>query len=320
MSSPIRPAEASDSSNTSSNEAHQLAEQVLTQNDLARAFKALHVPGVPVTILEVWDVTSLIQVAKLRQPPQQDGAHRQGLQAVGMDARELANSMGMSERDLNHVQHLALINTTALAAKWLKIPLTVDLCDGYGNLIGDMIRHVVSFGAVGATIRDSFIPSCQLVGLTTQDVLYNLHEQYQRLRVVLAATAAEGCPDFVLNARCDVFLLDRAAFGHDPQLQLTEAVIRGKTYLAAGATTVCYYEVEGFGLRDYDLAVLVGALGGRMALRSEVVASRPRLTHRLTSRQMADFGVSRLDLGPSLFSVAMYCVLSAAMGLLEGDG
>ena len=62
-----------------------------------------------------------------------------------------------------------------------------------------------------------------------------LAEAAAQVEAMMAAAAAEGVPDFVLNARTDAFV---KAGDRDPAEVLADAVERGRAYLDAGAPVV----------------------------------------------------------------------------------
>ena len=98
-------------------------------------------------------------------------------------------------------------------------------------------------------------------------------------RQQVAAAEAEGVPDFVLNARTDVFL---RAGDRDPAEVLDDAVRRCRAFLDAGAPVVF---VPGF--LDVD------------QVRALVDATGPQ---RLTLEQL---GVARVSFGPISQNVAL---------------
>ena len=81
-----------------------------------------------------------------------------------------------------------------------------------------------------------------------------LAEAVAQVEAVMAAAAAEGVPDFVLNARTDAFHLGR---DRDRGDVLADAVERGKAYLDAGAPVVFVPAI----LTEDEIVTLVDAFG-----------------------------------------------------------
>ena len=75
------------------------------------------------------------------------------------------------------------------------LPVSADLEGGYGDA-PDTIRRAIGVGVVGANLEDQMKP---------------LAEAAAQVEAVMAAAAAEGVPDFVLNARTDAFQLAATA-------------------------------------------------------------------------------------------------------------
>ncbi|KXH31316.1 hypothetical protein CSAL01_03827 [Colletotrichum salicis] len=204
---------------------------------------------------------------------------------------------------------MAAIGQLAPAAKAAGLPLSVDLQDGYGDLIEEVVTEVVTLGASGANIEDS-IPSAGFEkGIDGS--LYSMETQVTRLKSALEAAREAGCSDFVLNARCDVFRLEPNC-ADDDEGALAEAVKRGRAYLDAGATTVFFWGGSGRGLRASEVRVLVKELGGRVAVK---LGERP---DSLSTKELGEIGVARISVGPSLYLVAMNAVKASARRILDG--
>ena len=127
----------------------------------------------------------------------------------------------------------------------------------------------------------------------------------------MSAASEAGCPEFVLNARCDVFCLDDPNF--DDESRMKEAIARGKAFLELGATTVFYWGGPRGGLSKAQLQTLVKELDGRVSVLLRAYAGNP------TVSELADIGVARISIGPTLYGVAMGAVQKAASSIL-GEG
>ncbi|KAG5824952.1 hypothetical protein H9Q74_004936 [Fusarium xylarioides] len=189
------------------------------------------------------------------------------------------------------------------------LPLSVDHQDGYGSRLREAVTQAIQAGAHGANIEDS-IPARGL----EQGIEHSLHplsEQIRRLQLVARAAAAAGLPDFVINARCDVFALgDGANLNHETRMK--EAVRRVKAYLDAGATTVFLWREYGVGFTQVDVQTLVKELDGRVAIRLGQTRAA------LSVSKLAKLGVARISIGPSLFQIAMNAAKRSALSVFEG--
>ncbi|TQV95633.1 carboxyphosphonoenolpyruvate phosphonomutase-like protein [Cordyceps javanica] len=235
-----------------------------TTNDFAKALKALHKPGRPLIVPNVWDAPSLYAVASLNDNG--GGGEKRPVAAVATASWALAHARGAADEDLTAEQNLAADSIPAA---------------GYGR------------GLEGS--------------------LYSKADAVARVRAALGAAAAAGVPDFVVNARCDVFRLDDAP-GLDDATRMREALDRGRAYLAAGATTVFFWGGGARGLSTAEVRTLVAELGGRVAVL---------LTKRdgaLSTAELADIGVARISVGPSLYLAAMNAVKTNAAQILGGGG
>lgn len=276
----------------------------MSSNNFAKTLKALHQPSNPLIIPNIWDVPSLNAIASLNSA---DGGQHP-VKAVATASWALAASLGIKDEELTYEQNMTAIQKIGPVARALGLPLSVDLMDGYGSKIREAVTVAVKAGAVGANIEDS-IPS---IGFTAgiQGSLYGIDEQVERLKSALKAAADAGCPDFALNARCDIFVL---APGHslDDETRMREAFKRGKAYIDAGATTVFFWGA-GRGLRDSEVKTLVKELDGKVAVKAA------HKSEGLSTGDIAKLGVARISFGPSLFLIAMEAAKKAASTVLGG--
>lgn len=274
----------------------------MASNALAKTLKALHKPSKPLIIPNIWDIPSLNAVASL------NSAESAPVKAVASASWAVAASLGVKDEELTYEQNLEAIRKIGPAAQKLGLPLSVDLQDGYGSKIGEAVSAAVKAGAVGANIEDS-IPSAGFAA-GIEGSLYGLDEQVERLRVALKAASDAGCPDFALNARCDIFVLAQDP-SLDDETRMKEAIKRGRAYIDAGATTIFFWG-SSRGLRDEEVRTLVKELDGKVAVKT---------AHRstgLSTGEIAELGVARVSFGPSLFLIAMEAAKKAASTILGG--
>jgi 2-methylisocitrate lyase-like PEP mutase family enzyme len=152
------------------------------------------------------------------------------------------------------------------------LPVTADLDDGRGDA-GETVRRSIGKGVVGANVEDRLRP---------------LDEAVARVEAIVAAGQAEGVP-FVLNAR-------------------TDAIVRGRAYLDAGAdlvfvpgvlnADVTRQLVEGIGERKVSVIGLPGAL---------------------SAAEYEALGVARISYGPTTQRVALTALQDVAADLYR-DG
>ncbi|PNP44276.1 hypothetical protein TGAMA5MH_03882 [Trichoderma gamsii] len=274
-------------------------------NQLAQTLMALHKPGSPLVLSNVWDVASLNAIVSLNSESSKP------VKALATASFAIAATLGIKDEELSMEQNLELISKIAPLAEQAGLPLSVDIQDGYGDLITAVVTAVVEYGAAGANIEDS-IPSAGFdKGISGS--LYTLEDQVERLKRAIDAAKKAGAPDFVLNARCDAFRLLPTP-GLTYEIRLEEAIKRGKAFLAAGATTVFYWGGAGQGLTSETVKTLVKELDGKVAV---VMSGAPG---SLTTAELAEIGVARISVGPGLYHAAMNAVKTVASRMFSGGG
>lgn len=272
----------------------------MAANTFARILKALHVPSKPVVFANIWDIPSINALTALNTAPGSGP-----VKAIATASWAIAATEGVKDEELSKEGNLRAISRIAPLAIKAGLPLSVDIQDGYGDDIADTVRQAVKLGAVGANIEDS-IPSAGF-GKGIAGSLYSLEDQIRRLRSAMQAAADEGCPDFVLNARCDAFVLESSPDLSD-ELRLETAITRGKAFLELGATTVFYW---GHSLGRSQIETLVKELQGRVAIQASAIPG-------LAVKDLARLGVARISVGPAMYRTAMKTIQEEALKLLQG--
>ncbi|RBR15205.1 hypothetical protein FVER53590_08634 [Fusarium verticillioides] len=253
-------------------------------NCFAQTLKSLHIPSQPLIFANVWDLASLNVVLSLSSKTSKP------VKATATASWAFAASLGVEDEELTMERNLASIRNLAARATSAGLPLSVDLQDGYGFRLREAVNQAFQAGAHGANIEDS-IPARGL----GQGIEHSLYRP----------------PDFVINARCDVFALeDVANLNHETRMK--ESVRRGKAYLDAGATTGFFWRGYGAGFTEADVQTLVKELDGHVAIR---LGQTPEA---LSVSQLAKLGVTRISIGPSLFQMAMDAAKRSALNFLEG--
>lgn len=256
-----------------------------TLKALAQTLKSLHKPGNPVIIANVFDVLSAQTVAALPSA-----------KALGTASYGIARANSTVDDDLTLETNLAAVAGIGPVAREAHKPLTVDLQDGYGDRLEEAIRGVVARGGVGCNLED-----CN----KETHVMYAPDEAVQRITRALAAATAAGVPDFVVNARCDVLVRGG---------ELEEVLLRGRKYLAAGATTVFVWggPTRG-GISRQEVERMIKEFDGRLNVSHKMVGEG-----NLTIKELKAMGVARISVGPQMQFAAYERVGALAEGLLKG--
>ena len=172
-------------------------------------FAALHVPGDPVILYNIWDVGSALAVVKAEARALATGSHPVGDASGFGDAHQVP---------LDYV----FANARRIVDAVDPLPLTVDFEGAYSTDPGEGGRHVAALketGAVGCNFED------QVVG---GEGVHPLDQQVQRIEAIRRAVGG----DFFINARTDLFLKTQT---YDDAL-IDQVVERGKAFAGAGAS------------------------------------------------------------------------------------
>lgn len=241
----------------------------------ATAFKALHIPGDPLLLANVYDALSARTVASLP-----------ACKALATASYALAQSIGKRDETLTLEDQLSLVAPIAAVAASSHLPLTLDIQDGYASA-GDydglaqvVQRFVTEFGAVGINLEDSWHD--QEGGEAT---IMSEEEAVRRVETALRAARELGVDDFVVNARSDTFLKGG---------QLDESIRRAKRYLEAGATTAFIFWPRTKEMKVEDVQRVIDELGGMANIGC-------RLGGGITTSDLARMGVARVSVGPQLY-------------------
>jgi 2-methylisocitrate lyase-like PEP mutase family enzyme len=176
--------------------------------------RALHVRGAPVVLPNAWDAASARAVAAA------------GFAAVATTSGGVAASLGYEDHEAAPVDDM--LAAAGRIVRAVDVPVTVDFEAGYGLEPDALIGRLHGIGAAGANIEDTDHAAGSLAPVS---------RHADRLRAIRSAAERLGYP-LVLNARVDVFLLDRSK---DQRDQVPAAVERARAYLEAGAD--CVYPI-----------------------------------------------------------------------------
>jgi 2-methylisocitrate lyase-like PEP mutase family enzyme len=237
---------------------------------------ALHSAPELLTLVNVWDAISAKVVSGI-----------EGTKALATASHSIAASRGYPDGENIPVD--LMIAEVGLIASNTELPVTADLEGGYGDA-PETIRKAIGVGIVGANIEDQMKP---------------LPEAATQVEAIMKTAAAEGVPDFVLNARTDVFAKWR---DRDRGEALAEAVKRGKAFLDAGAPVVFVPAI----LTEDEISTLVDAFGTRQLTTIAIPGSVP------LARQQ-ELGVARVSFGPFAQRVALTALAELVEGALSGE-
>ena len=171
-------------------------------------FKALHVPGVPVVLYNIWDVGSARAVAAA------------GAKALATGSHPVADANGWPDGQKVPME-FAFANAARIVAA-IEVPLTVDFESAYSadpEEGADNVARLKATGAVGCNFED------QVIG---GEGLHPLDLQVKRIAAIRQAVGS----DFYVNARTDLFLKTQT---YDDAL-IGQVVERGKAFADAGAS------------------------------------------------------------------------------------
>ena len=177
-------------------------------SDKFTQFEALHVPGSPVILYNIWDVGSARAVAAAGAKALATGSHPVGDASGFGDAQQVP-------LDFVFANARRIIDAVDL-------PLTVDFEGAYSTDPqegGENVARLKETGAVGCNFED------QVIG---GEGLHALDLQVKRIEAIRRAVG----DDFYINARTDLFLKTQT---YDDAL-IDQVVERGKAFAGAGAS------------------------------------------------------------------------------------
>ena len=238
-------------------------------------FAALHVPGDPVILYNIWDVGSALAVVKAGAKALATGSHPVGDASGFGDAHQVP---------LDFV----FANARRIVGAIDPLPLTVDFEGAYSTDPDEGAANVVRLaetGAVGCNFED------QVVG---GEGLHPIELQAER---IAAARRAVGA-DFFINVRTDLFL-KAPQESHDDAM-LDEAIQRVKAYAEAGASG---FFVPMLG----DLDML-----RRLSAESPIPVNFMTYPGCPSNAEIASTGVARISHGPFPYMALMARLEEAA--------
>jgi 2-methylisocitrate lyase-like PEP mutase family enzyme len=176
-------------------------------------FAALHVPGDPLILFNVWDAGSA------------QAAERAGARAIATGSASVSKAHGFSDAEELPLD-LALANAERIVGA-TSLPVSVDFEGGYSTdpqQTAANVARLAAAGAVGCNLEDQIIATHG----TPERAMHDVIDQCARI-----AAIARAAPDFFVNARTDLFLITKA--DTHTEAMADAAIERGKAYADAGA-------------------------------------------------------------------------------------
>ncbi|WP_327584453.1 isocitrate lyase/phosphoenolpyruvate mutase family protein [Nonomuraea sp. NBC_00507] len=191
--------------------------------DKAGVLRALHVPGSPLVLPNIWDAASALAVQEA------------GFPAVATGSAAVARVLGYADGEGTPVDEM--MAAVSRITRAVDVPVTADVERGYGLKPAELVERLAAAGAVGCNLEDTDPRTGELLDAGVQAEF-------------LAEVRAAAGQDLVINARIDTYLLGRTS--------TQEALERARLYREAGAD--CVYPIT---LADEDgIRALVAEVGG----------------------------------------------------------
>ena len=240
------------------------------QTRKAEEFRALHIPGVPLVLFNIWDAGGAKAVAT------------GGAKAVATSSWSVANANGFADGE--RIPLALAIGNLRRIVEATELPVTIDLESGYGDtpeFVGETVALAIDAGAVGCNLEDSFPANGKLRETADHS------DRIRRAR----QTADAAKIRFFINARTDIFF-QRPPEQHDNAM-VVEAIERARAYADAGAD----------GLFTPGLAdiTLIGRLTEASPLPLNIMVGDATPAVRV----LAEHGVARVSYGPRPYLMAM---------------
>jgi 2-methylisocitrate lyase-like PEP mutase family enzyme len=236
----------------------------MTAPDLASAFFALHVKGVPLILYNVWDAGSARAVADA------------GAKAIATGSWSVATSNGYTDGEQTPLDLVEQVARSIVSA--VTLPVTIDFEGAYAadpGLAAANTARLITTGCVGINFEDRIVGG---TGLHTAEM------QSRRIAAIRKSAEAAGRA-FFINARTDLFLEAPDAESHASLLNA--AVERSIAYRDAGASGLFAP-----GLTDESLIERLCA-ACPLPVNIMMQAGMPDRT------RLAELGVSRISYGPA---------------------
>jgi methylisocitrate lyase len=248
----------------------------------AEQFQALHVPGKPLILFNIWDAGSAKAVTAA------------GARAIATGSWSVAGANGFEDGE--QLPRAVALDNLQRIVKATDLPVTVDLESGYGDTaaqVGETIALAIAAGAIGCNLEDSY---------PKDGTLRPVDEAVERVRSARLAAEKANVP-FFINARTDVFF-QREPEQHDDAM-VEEALERGRAYAEAGGSGLF---VPGL----IDIARIKRIAGASpLPVNSMIGSKTPSVV------PLAATGVARVSHGPGPYLLAMKALEEAARNAMR---
>lgn len=241
-------------------------------------FAALHVPGDPVVLYNVWDVGSALAVVAA------------GAKALATGSHPVADAHGFTDGEGVPID-FALANARRIVDA-VELPVSIDFEGAYSTDPAEGGRNVARLaetGAVGCNFED------QVFGAES---VHPFDLQCRRIKAIRGAVGDA----FFINARTDLFLKVKE---HDESL-VDHVIERGKAFADAGASG--FFVPRLADLRQVEQVVRAVPL----PLNLIAFPGAP------SKAEWAGAGVARISHGPFPHKAAMAAFTEAAKAAIEG--
>ncbi|HIP77042.1 MAG TPA: isocitrate lyase/phosphoenolpyruvate mutase family protein [Kiloniellaceae bacterium] len=241
-----------------------------TAAEKAKTFAALHRPGHPVVLYNIWDAGGAKTLAKA------------GAKAVATGSWSVAAAQGFGDGEAIPLD--LVLTLVARITATVDLPVTVDFEGAYAEAPAEAaanLSRLLEAGAIGINFED------QVVG---GEGLHAPGRQAERIAALRGAAEAAGVPVFI-NARTDLFLKERDRAKHEALL--AEAVDRAAAYAEAGAS--------GF----FAPALVEPGLIRRLCDQVDLPVNIMMLEGAPSLSELAALGVARISYGPGPYVEAM---------------
>ncbi|KIK69934.1 hypothetical protein GYMLUDRAFT_34337 [Collybiopsis luxurians FD-317 M1] len=238
-----------------------------SQNEIAKYFQGLHKPGDALILCNAHDGGTAQIIAE-----------HPHIKAIASASYAVATVQGVADEELSPERNLYGIKPIVAAGNASKKPVTVDIRDGYGDRLEEVIAAIIKLGVVGCNLEDFNDETKSL---------YTVEEAAARIKRAMKVASDLGVPNFVINARTDVLFIK-------PNATVADAVERGKAYIAAGATCLFVWGGAGAqrGVHDDEIKTLVKELNGMVSV---LYSTQPG---KLSLTAIKSIGVCRASMGP----------------------
>jgi 2-methylisocitrate lyase-like PEP mutase family enzyme len=237
-------------------------------------FAALHRPGDPIVLYNIWDAGSARAVVEA------------GAKSLATGSASVAATNGFGDGEGLPIE-VAIANAARIVAA-VELPVTVDFEGGYAvapDAVAANLKRLAETGAIGCNFED------QIVG---GDGLHAIPDQVARIRAAREAVGA----GFFINARTDIFLKAKPD-AHD-DAKVDAAIARAEAYADAGASG---FFVPGLA----NLALLE-----RVCAASPLPVNFMAFPGAPSAAEVAGVGIARISHGPFPYMDAMKALTEAA--------